>query len=109
MAGKARKATATTRRTTKKLPATLWSALGPVEVRETSDGLDDDLGEWDAEQRIVRVRPGIHPKTSQHTLYHEWVHLLLWDAGLTVHFPPNLEELVCDTIATALVATSHKH
>ena len=107
MAGKARKATATTRRTTKKLPATLWSALGPVEVRVQSAGLDKDFGEWDAEQRVIQVRPGVHPSTARHTTGHEWVHSILWDAGLTAHFPPNLEELVCDAIATALVASNY--
>jgi hypothetical protein len=84
----------------------LWSALGPVEVRETAEGLEGDFGEWDAEQRVVKIKPGMHPKTAEHTTMHEWVHLILWDAGLTAHFPPNLEELVCDALATALVASN---
>jgi hypothetical protein len=54
----------------------------------------------------VKIKPGMNPQTTKHTAMHEWVHLILWDAGLTSHFPPNLEELVCDALATALVAST---
>lgn len=72
----------------------------------TEEGLEGDFGEWDAETRVVKVRPGLNAQTHKHTMMHEWVHLILWDAGLTSHFPPNLEELVCDALATALVAST---
>lgn len=77
-----------------------------MEVRETAEGLEGDFGEWDAEQRVVKVKPGMHPKTTAHTEAHEWGHSIFWDAGLTSHFPPGLEELVCDALATALVASN---
>lgn len=98
---------ATKRSTTKALPATVWSVLGPIPVIETEEGLgENDLGSFDYHARVIRVRPGLQVQQRDQTLQHEWVHALIWDAGFHNALTHELEEQICDVIATALVAST---
>ena len=105
----ARNPSGTTARTTRKkaLPKTLWSALGPLKVLFTAEGLDADFGEFDYSTRVIKVKPDLQEAQKRHTLAHEWLHSVFWDAGI----PKNVltheqEEQLCDVIATALVASN---
>lgn len=70
------------------------------------EGLDeDDFGSWDPRDRIIRIRPRTRRVVAHQVLQHEWVHAVLWDAGLHSALGGTLEEQVCDSIATALVAS----
>lgn len=93
----------------KKLPAipkAVGSQLGPVPVvwakdLKAPDG-DDALGLWCPEERVIKLRLGMHRTTAWATLKHEAVHCWLWDAG--VGLTSDVEERVADAISTALVA-----
>lgn len=93
-----------------KLPTRVFSVLGwvPVvrqDVLPKDDGTpSDDLGWWDSHQRTIRLRKDLVPVVAQHTLLHEKVHMWLWDSGATAALTKEAEELICDAIATALLA-----
>jgi hypothetical protein len=81
----------------------------PVVVVE---GLKDDKGNelfglWDPTTREIRVRAGIHPTTALTTAVHEWLHCVIYDAGLNL--PDAIEEQVADCISTAIVADLLTH
>lgn len=81
--------------------------LGPIPVRESTEGLQEsDLGAFDYHERRITIRPGLNEQQRQQTLMHEWVHSVLWDAGLHNALKPKVEEQICDIIATALVAST---
>lgn len=84
----------------------MWSVLGPVPV-VVVEGLKDDkgndlFGQFDPGERVVKIRAGIHPTTALCTCVHEWVHVVMWDAGLNL--PDAIEEQVADCLSSAIVA-----
>ena len=92
-------------------PRSVWSALGPVAV-VVVEGLKDDKGQelfgcWDPSSREIRIRAGIHPTTALTTAVHEWLHCVMYDAGLNL--PDAIEEQVCDCLATGIVADMMSH
>lgn len=94
-----------------KIPSTVFSVLGSVAVvemaalpKEDGTGPGTDLGWWDGPQRTIRLRQDTHPTQKLHTLLHEKVHMWLWDSGAHAALTKEAEELICDTIATALLA-----
>lgn len=93
---------------TPKIPATVFSVLGPVPVTRVESLPDregkptEDLGEWDGKLRRIAVRSDMAPVAALQTLYHEKVHMWLWDAG--VDLPEQYVEGVCDVIGSALAA-----
>ena len=90
------------------LPQSVSTPLGPVPVERVDalqgeDGKEcEDLGEVNYLLRVIRVRKKLALPVAWHTLEHEKVHLALWDAG--VQLSHEVEERVCDVIATARVA-----
>jgi hypothetical protein len=93
------------------LPGSVWSALGPVPV-VLVDGLKDDkgvdlYGYWDPTVREIKIRSGLHPTTALTTAVHEWLHCVIYDAGLNL--PDAIEEQVCDCVATSIVADLLSH
>lgn len=92
----------------RKIPRSVYSILGRIPVTEHAmvpnpDGTpSDDLGWWDASQRTILLRAGAGHTQKWHTLLHEKVHMWLWDAG--VNLPEEVEENLCDVIATAILA-----
>lgn len=81
----------------RRLPARVWSALGPVPVRRQSLRRRGLWGEFDRSTRTILVATEIEDATAVQTLWHEIVHLALTDgqAGL----PEDVEERVCDAVA----------
>lgn len=88
------------------LPTSVWSQLGPIPVRLVADLKSDEgdivLGLWKPLVREIHIRDGMHPHTALVTCAHEWVHALLWDAG--VNLPGEQEETVCDVVAAGVIA-----
>lgn len=74
-------------------------------MQYTTEGLDGDLGEFDMETRGIKVKPTLEDSQKRHTVAHEWVHSIFWDSGLHNALSRELEEQLCDAIATALVAS----
>lgn len=96
----------TTARRKKALPKQLWSALGPITVAFTLEGIEDGtLGKFDYQDREITVRPDQHDDQKRHSVAHEWAHSILWDAGIHNALSRELEEQLCDVFATALVAS----
>jgi hypothetical protein len=93
------------------LPRSVWSALGPVPVIVVAELKDDKggdlLGCWDPSAREIRIRAGIHPTTAITTAVHEWLHCVIYDAGLNL--PDAIEEQVADCVSTAIVADLLSH
>jgi hypothetical protein len=56
--------------------------------------------------RRILVRPGLDPQQRQQVLMHEWIHAVLWDVGLTNALTREVEEQLCDAIASAFVAST---
>jgi hypothetical protein len=99
------------KRRTPALPKSVWSAVGPVPV-VVVEGLKDEKGVdlfgcWDASAREIRIRAGIHPTTALTTAVHEWLHCVMYDAGIKL--PAAMEERVCDCLATGIVADMMSH
>ena len=95
------------------LPRSVWSPLGPVRVRAVkrirslAKGVPadvDDFGTYDPKRRIIHVLASLEPWAQWQTLRHEWVHMVIFDAGFHNAFTAEQIEGLCDVIGTALVA-----
>lgn len=86
------------------------SVLGPVAVIYVDEVLSDQgkpleaLGHISFERRLIQIKNGLHPTQEAHTLRHEWVHLVLWDSGASNLLSERKTEVLCDALATALIA-----
>lgn len=67
----------------------------------------DVLGLFSGTHRRIQVKTGLHPTQERHTLFHEWVHLVLWDSGLSNIFSAEQQEAICDALASALVVSHY--
>ena len=83
------------------LPTAIPSALGPVPV-ELVDAIGDDgrRGEFDEEQRIIRIRRDLCPAMLWQTLGHEAAHVALFDAAIGDYLTEKQEEAVCNAFGT---------
>lgn len=96
------------------LPKTLWSPLGPVVVRVVSKLPNDeaaaagvfanDFGSYDPAKREIYVLRRLHPWARHQAMWHEWFHMLIFDAGYQNGLSPEMIEGLCDVTATALAA-----
>jgi hypothetical protein len=89
------------------LPRSVWSALGPVRVAmvknlRTKKKKKPLMGLWRPMDRTIYIRTDMHPKATLATLFHEWIHVVLWDAGVSLS--KDDEERVCDALSSGLVA-----
>lgn len=80
------------------LPHSIDSLLGPVEVHIV-ENLDNGkcLGRFLTNVRLIELEKQQTHKQMWQTLYHEWVHVVLWDSGCQLKLKD--EEYVCDVIA----------
>ena len=97
-----------TKRKTKKLPplpTTLPSIVGPVPLTRVSDLRDKKndgcYGIWRADVRDVRLEADMSLTTAWLTYWHEWAHIVFWDAG--VRLDKEVEERIVDALAIARV------
>lgn len=88
------------------LPTSVWSALGPVPVvmvkKLRTKKKKPLMGLWRPIERTIYIRAGMHPKATLATLAHEWVHVILWDAGVSLS--KRDEESVCDALSVGVIA-----
>jgi hypothetical protein len=88
------------------LPASVWSALGPVPVilhkklRGKKKG-KRYFGKYNYFARQIHISLAASPLMQWQTLYHEWMHMVIRDAGIQHLLPDGAEEVFCDTVATA--------
>lgn len=89
------------------IPTEIPSLLGPVRVElvETIDS-DDSSGEWSPIRRAIKIKAGLPDIVMQHTLWHEIMHIILEDSGVSHALTKRQEEAVCDAYATYKVAAS---
>lgn len=104
------------RRTFPPLPDAMPTQLGPVPViiakklRYKKDGKKHHLfGRYRPIPRVIEISARATPVMQWQTLFHEWVHVVLGDAGLHNVFPEEQQEVICDLIATARVAEMLAH
>ncbi len=82
------------------------SVLGPVPVvrvaglRALENG-EECMGIWRPQERDVRIEAETTAVGAWHTFWHEWAHIVFYDAGVRIE--KALEEQICDALATARV------
>jgi len=88
------------------LPRALPTPLGPVKVRRTPD-LKTSAGDaccgichWD--EGLIEISADLEDGQAWATLFHEYTHMLLFNAGLNVTLGPTVQESVCDVIGTGM-------
>lgn len=87
------------------IPDSVPSILGPVPcalVQDLRDKKDNAcFGIWRADVRDVRLEREAHRVRQWQTYWHEWMHIVLTDAG--VELSEAQAEVVCDAVANARV------
>lgn len=88
------------------LPSSVYSILGPVPVQLVPDLKDSEgselLGKWCPDEWCIKLLSTAVPLTQWVTLYHEWLHVAAWDAGIGLK--EEQEERVCDALSSFLFA-----
>jgi hypothetical protein len=88
-----------------KLPAAVFSHLGPVAVERVPKVDDaDSLGECDFHARRIKVKTGVTPMVEWATLGHEMMHAVVCDAGGDTVITDAQTEWLCDVFGTYLAA-----
>lgn len=83
------------------IPTHVPSLMGPLEVHQDPTMEERKLlGEACMRERKIRIQPSMHPLTAWQTLFHEMIHVVLFDAG--VKLAHDKEEAVCDAMGTFL-------
>lgn len=86
------------------IPKTVHTAMGEVKVEQVKKvDKEDSLGEYNIDLRVIRVKKGLEKVQKHQTVFHEWVHVVLTDAGVADVLDSSQEEAVCNAIATARV------
>jgi len=86
------------------IPKTVHTSMGEVKVEQVKKvDKEDSLGEYNIDLRVIRVKKGLEKIQKHQTVWHEWVHVVLTDAGVADVLEHSQEEAVCNAIATALV------
>ena len=86
------------------IPASLRTVLGPAPIR-TVRGLvkrEGSAGKVKLGRRVIKIDDELSREAAWQTAWHEWVHLVLYEAGVKVQ-DADLEERICDVIASARV------
>ncbi len=91
------------------LPPYVDTVLGPVPVIlvERFEGAKKNerlFGRYVPIQRIIEINAAAPRNVQWQTLWHEWIHVVFWDAGLHNAFSQEQQECVADVIGTARVA-----
>jgi hypothetical protein len=82
------------------------STFGPIPVAYIEDlkakSGAECMGLWDLPSRTIRIRSGMHAEAELQTIWHEWLHSVLSDSGVSATLKNRQEEAVVDAIGTAL-------
>ncbi len=92
----------------RKLPAQVFSHLGPVPVHLAREikGPEFVLGMCVYPTREVVILSDVHEMQRWQTLGHEIMHLCLWDAGAHQSLTAKQQEIVCDAFGTWFAAAT---
>jgi len=94
------------------LPKSVWSQLGPVKVRvvkeltPTSPDMmieDGDFALYNPHKRVIQILRSVEPWARWHSVYHEQMHIVVYDSGLHHVIDEAHVELLCESYATARV------
>ena len=90
------------------IPKSVDTVLGPAAVdrvpaMELVDEKGGNYGDFSWSDRRIRVAKELSEWVAVQVYRHEWVHLVLADAGLDGSMSDDVQEIVCDAIANALV------
>ena len=91
------------------IPRFIRSAAGPVAVVRAVRIVNNKIecnGLWDSNARTITIRRGLSRQKAWWVLFHEETHMELEDGGVSL--PLDLEEAVCDAMATARLARLHR-
>jgi hypothetical protein len=84
------------------IPKSVRLPAGDVAVvRESGHQAKGTAGLFRWSERVIVIDSGLGRTAAWLTLYHEWVHAVLADAGVQV--PHKLEEDICNSLGAALV------
>ena len=94
-----------------KLPAFVPSQFGPVPVtlheklrtKGKKKRRRPIFGKYNFFQREIHISREATPIMQWQTLFHEWAHMVMIDAGVHNTLSNETQELLCDTFATARV------
>ena len=93
------------------LPKEIDAPSGRISI-EMSDDLDgkdakpedaDTMGQYDPLARIISIRRKMPRRQQWYTLFHEFVHLWLDESGLSNGLNIDLEEAICNAVATGMM------
>jgi Zn-dependent peptidase ImmA (M78 family) len=83
------------------LPVEVPAASGPVAVLLAPVAGEGKMGSFDPSARTITVDSELPRHRQWWVLYHELVHVALWDSGGANLMKSKVQEAVCDGIATA--------
>lgn len=84
-----------------RVPKALWSSLGPLPVTIT-EMPEETLGMVEFRKREVTLDKTMGPEARISTMWHEAVHIALYDSGVTNSLTHDLEEAICDAVGAYL-------
>jgi hypothetical protein len=90
-----------------KLPLTMYSPLGPIPVVPVGEIPSEPevmvMGRYNYGNRTIEISSSVRNREGRLMVaFHEWVHVVLMDSGVSQFLSPQAEEAVCDAIGTAL-------
>lgn len=89
-----------------KIPARVYSALGPIGVSYLTPKKARKLGlcgRYEFTTRSIQLNPGMVLESEWVTLWHEIMHVALMDAGVSRNaLTKEQEEVVCDAVGSFL-------
>jgi hypothetical protein len=88
------------------LPLVLDGLGGPVQVvvGPRPEGTDKQcIGEFSSSERRIWILETLSPLVQWTTLFHETVHVAIYDTGLQNILSGKKQEAICDALATARV------
>ncbi len=93
------------------IPKSIDAPSGVISI-EFSDDLDgknpkpedaDTMGQYDQLNRLISLRRKMSRRQAWYTLFHEMTHLWLDESGLSNGLSHELEEALCNAVATGLM------
>lgn len=97
------KKTAAERRRWPTLPKSVQGAGGTLDIVlvPIPGGHADALGHFDGSRRRIEILKSLRGDQKWNVLFHELCHAALWDSGAHNLISREVEENICDAIATA--------
>lgn len=75
--------------------------VGRKKIQEWADKGEELFGYYHEKDRYICILKSMPAEQRWRVFYHEWVHVVLEDSGLANGLAPELEEALCDAIASA--------